>query len=158
MANQIFPDEGLQDCATLLLAGGNGGSGNLWFDIYTAPSTAPTLASAFAALTLGVQSGAWTAASANSSGTNLISPGDGPTMLLGHLGIATGQPVTFTNTSGGPLTVYGSAWYDASAQAPPNEKSNTLLAIQALDVPVVVPNGGTIVLTPILFNQSVFAS
>ena len=75
-----------------------------------------------------------------------------PAAVISGVGISQALPITFTNISGVDQTVNGIAMYDNNPTFPPS--SPLLMNVQGLSGgPVVIPNGGTIVI-PVLIGDS----
>ncbi len=161
MADQIWPFEGLPGWMYAALFGLNENGAQLAVDVILAPAPPYGLGNTYAATTLGVVSAAFTAASANAGGANFLAPGDFAVLpLAGSVQILQAFPVTFTNITGGDVTVLGTAMYSAqtinqgSASGPP-----LLYNIQELPAgPTVVPNGGTIILPVFIGDLSQLSS
>ncbi len=154
MADQIWPNEGLMNELISMVAGIQASAGTFNVDLILTPSAPFANTNTFAGFTFGVLSGAFSATSANASGSNVIAVADVlPVGVLANVALAQAQPVTFTNISGAPVLVNGIAMFDPSATFPPG--TPLLMNVAALDGgPVTIPNGGTITIPVILGDSS----
>ena len=126
-------------------------------DVCLTPVT-PDANTTAAPLTFGVASTAFSANSANAGGNNIIQPGDFTSNItLGNIQYGFAKPVTFTNISGDPLSVYAFVQYDPNSRVSPTNP--LLMTIQA--VPggnITIPANGSITFTPSLGDFSQFLS
>lgn len=150
--DQVYPNEGLVNNLTSLVFGLGNGVGTLNVDVYTAPTTPPGVGSQFGLMTLGVLNGLFTALSSAVGGTNSYRSSDFALhSLVGNIGSIQGPTCQFTNVSGVSQSVYGYVLFDAV--------NELLVALAQYDgAPIVVPNGGTINVIPILGQYSALTS
>ena len=153
----IFPNEGLADTVwNQIQSWTNVPALTCYCDVFTAPSTPPTLATMYASLTLGVVSGAFSATGGAAPGNQLTSGVMGSPVFISGGSLSIGPTVVFTNISGSSQSVYGYALYFPSSSF---ASGPVLAAIAALDgAPVIVPNGQTISITPVWGQLSQLSS
>lgn len=138
--NQLYPDSSCQSFLTQLLAS------FVHFNIhlYTAMSghgPPPTLDAVIGDFT----EAAWTGYAAVA-----VAPGVFTISSSGHLTTALANPITFSNTSGGPVTALGYYVTD--------DAGNLLACAQFDGAPITIPNGGTYPVVPIFGDFSQYSS
>ena len=144
MADQVWVNEGLLNEIQSLVQGLGSGGANFFVDLVLTPSPPFANTNTYAGSTFGVVSGAFAATSLNVSGNNVVTTDDvTPLGVLGNVGLAQANPITFTNVSGAPVTVNGVAMFDAVPFFPAG--SPLMMNLSALDGgPSQFPSGGTI--------------
>jgi hypothetical protein len=132
----LFPDNGLVEQLTRVL------NGSVKYRLYTNNYT-PDLNAVLASVTEAAFAGY---ANVSQTFANFTLNG-----VSGHQGFAIAPPVSFSNTSGGPVNVYGYYVTDSGG--------TLLLAIARFDsAPIVIPNGGNVQVIPIWGDQSLLSS
>lgn len=133
---QIYPDNGL---VWMLQQVVQGTSSNFNLHLFTnniVPSLADTV-------------GTYTDPGHSFNSPTQLGAGDFPSSgVAAHQGYITGPPVVFTNTTGSSQTVYGYFVTDPT--------NTYVFASAAFDTPVVVPNGGSIPVIPVLGDSSYY--
>jgi hypothetical protein len=135
--HQIYPDDGL--IKILERIANDAGAGCYWrlFESNTTPSLADTIATYTLSLT------SWGRIQVPLASFTLE-------QVFTHIGQIQAANITFTNTTGATKTVYGYIITDAA--------ETKLLGTARFDAaPVTVLNGGTVVVTPTLGDQSLLS-
>ena len=155
---QLYPNEGLVADALSLARGSQSGVDQLFCDLILSPAGVPSLASTWASMTFGFLSGSFSAVSANAGLGNFVHSSDFTVQaLIGNVGIIQASPITFTNTTGSPIVIYGFAIYQTTTLV----AGNPTLLVSVQGVPggsMTIPAGGTVVFTPILGSSSQLSS
>ena len=136
--DQIYPDNGLVYLLQQIVAGS--GSGLYWrlFENNVTPSLADTLG------TYTLSSTSW--------GRIQVAPANFTlTQVAAHQGSAQATNIVFTNTTGVPKTVYGFVIEDPA-------EAKLLAAARFDAAPITIADGGTLVVTPIVGDQSALTS
>jgi hypothetical protein len=124
----LFPDQGLVYQLQQIL------TPTVHYHLYTAPTTLPTLSWLVATLTEAAFTGY---AAISQAWANFILNG-----VQAHSGFAIASPITFTNSSGSPVNVYGYYVTDST--------DTILLAIAQFDnAPIAIPAGQTLTVIPV---------